>query len=208
MIKFQFIDKLTPYQKFEELDANATISSIADGKIEILDKVYDTYKPSYLTWAKKQFSGVNQDDILDSWHDAVIAFYEQVRSKKLVHIQYSLKTYLFTIGYRSLIKKNKKSLKITENQEIDKHLVGEAINLFFEEEDPMIEQKKILLKAINELPAQSQQILMLRFIDGKSLKDISEMVHYNSLNVLSATISRSLKLLKTKIREKIDVKKP
>lgn len=47
---------------------------------------------------------------------------------------------------------------------------------------------------------------MLRFIDGKSLKDISEIVHYNSLNVLSATISRSLKLLKSKIHDKLEIK--
>jgi len=47
---------------------------------------------------------------------------------------------------------------------------------------------------------------MLRFIDGKALKDISEIVKYNSLNVLSATISRSLKLLKTKIQGKQELK--
>ena len=81
------------------------------------------------------------------------------------------------------------------------------MNLFFEEEDQLIEQKAMLLKAINEMPIQTRQLLMLRFIEGKSLKDISTIFHYNSLNVLSATISRNLKLLKNKIQEKLDLKK-
>ncbi len=205
--KFPPITMLPPKVNFEELDGNTIISLMAQGNMQILDQVYDAYKPAYLNWARRQFSSINQQDLLDSWHDAVIAFYEQVIARKLVSLSCALKTYLFTIGYRSLLRKHKKVKEIIEDTEIDKHFLEASVNLFFEEEDPLLEQKSILLKAINELPAQSQQILMLRFIDGKSLKDISEIVHYNSLNVLSATISRSLKLLKSKIHDKLEIKK-
>lgn len=192
--------------RIEDLDGNAIISLIVQSNMEVLDQVYASYKPAYLNWARQRYPSANQQDIVDSWHDAVIAFYEQVITKKLITLTCELKTYLFTIGYRSLLKKHKKIQEIIEDKEIDKHFLGASIHLFFEEEDPLMEQKKILLKAINELPTQSQQILMLRFIDGKSLKDISEIVKYNSLNVLSATISRSLKLLKTKIQGKKELK--
>ena len=168
--------------------------------MEVLDQVYTTYKPAYLNWARQRFPSTNQQDIVDSWHDSIIAFYEQVISKKLISLTCEIKTYLFTIGYRSLLKKHKKIQKIFDDEEIDKKLIDASLNLFFEEEDPLKEQKEMLLKEINQLPTQSQQILMLRFIEGKSLKDISEIVIYNSLNVLSATISRSLKLLKNKIQ--------
>jgi len=186
--------------QIEDLDGNTIISLIAQGNMEVLDQVYTTYKPAYLNWARQRFPSTNQQDIVDSWHDSIIAFYEQVISKKLVTLSCELRTYLFTIGYRSLLKKHKKIQKIFDDEEIDKKLIDASLNLFFEEEDPLKEQKEMLLKEINQLPTQSQQILMLRFIEGKSLKDISEIVNYNSLNVLSATISRSLKLLKTKIQ--------
>ncbi len=186
--------------QIEDLDGNTIISLIAQGNMEVLDQVYTTYKPAYLNWARQRFPSTNQQDIVDSWHDSIIAFYEQVISKKLVTLSCELRTYLFTIGYRSLLKKHKKIQKIFDDEEIDKKLIDASLNLFFEEEDPLKEQKEMLLKEINQLPTQSQQILMLRFIEGKSLKDISEIVNYNSLNVLSATISRSLKLLKNKIQ--------
>ncbi|MCC7027419.1 MAG: sigma-70 family RNA polymerase sigma factor, partial [Saprospiraceae bacterium] len=56
-----------------------------------------------------------------------------------------------------------------------------------------------------ELPPQSKQVLMLRFIEGKSLKDISQILNYGSLNVLSATISRSLKRLKENIKMNLEL---
>ena len=186
--------------QIEDLDGNTIISLISQGNMEVLDQVYTTYKPAYLNWARQRFPSTNQQDIVDSWHDSIIAFYEQVISKKLISLTCEIKTYLFTIGYRSLLKKHKKIQKIFDDEEIDKKLIDASLNLFFEEEDPLKEQKEMLLKEINQLPTQSQQILMLRFIEGKSLKDISEIVNYNSLNVLSATISRSVKLLKTKIQ--------
>ncbi len=186
--------------QIEDLDGNTIISLISQGNMEVLDQVYTTYKPAYLNWARQRFPSTNQQDIVDSWHDSIIAFYEQVISKKLVTLSCELRTYLFTIGYRSLLKKHKKIQKIFDDEEIDKKLIDASLNLFFEEEDPLKEQREMLLKEINQLPTQSQQILMLRFIEGKSLKDISEIVNYNSLNVLSATISRSLKLLKNKIQ--------
>ena len=186
--------------QIEDLDGNTIISLISQGNMEVLDQVYTTYKPAYLNWARQRFPSTNQQDIVDSWHDSIIAFYEQVISKKLISLTCEIKTYLFTIRYRSLLKKHKKIQKIFDDEEIDKKLIDASLNLFFEEEDPLKEQKEMLLKEINQLPTQSQQILMLRFIEGKSLKDISEIVNYNSLNVLSATISRSLKLLKTKIQ--------
>ena len=186
--------------QIEDLDGNTIISLISQGNMEVLDQVYTTYKPAYLNWARQRFPSTNQQDIVDSWHDSIIAFYEQVISKKLISLTCEIKTYLFTIGYRSLLKKHKKIQKIFDDEEIDKKLIDASLNLFFEEEDPLKEQREMLLKEINQLPTQSQQILMLRFIEGKSLKDISEIVNYNSLNVLSATISRSLKLLKNKIQ--------
>ena len=133
--------------QIEDLDGNTIISLIAQGNMEVLDQVYTTYKPAYLNWARQRFPSTNQQDIVDSWHDSIIAFYEQVISKKLVTLSCELRTYLFTIGYRSLLKKHKKIQKIFDDEEIDKKLIDASLNLFFEEEDPLKEQKEMLLKA-------------------------------------------------------------
>lgn len=81
----------------------------------------------------------------------------------------------------------------------------ESMEYFKATEDLSEERKDLLLNAINELPSQSKQVLMLRFIEGKSLKDISQILNYGSLNVLSATISRSLKRLKENIKMNLEI---
>ena len=191
--------------KTSHLDGNAIIAQLIKSEMSILDKVYDHYKPEYLKWAEKKSPGLNPEDFLDSWHDAIIAFYEQVAANKLKSIQYELKTYLFTIGYRILIRKHKKMQEIIDDEYIDTQMIIESMEYFKATEDLTEERKDLLLNAINELPPQSKQVLMLRFIEGKSLKDISQILNYGSLNVLSATISRSLKRLKENIKMNLEL---
>ncbi len=191
--------------KTSHLDGNAIIAQLIKGEMSILDKVYDHYKPEYLKWAEKKYPGLNPEDFLDSWHDAIIAFYEQVAANKLKSIQYELKTYLFTIGYRILIRKHKKMQEIIDDEYIDTQMIIESMEYFKATEDLTEERKDLLLNAINELPPQSKQVLMLRFIEGKSLKDISQILNYGYLNVLSATISRSLKRLKENIKMNLEL---
>lgn len=188
----------------EKIHGNAAIEALNRGEIQILDQVYIHFKPQYIAWAARQFPGLNSQDILDSWHDTLIAFYEQVNSHKLCSLQYELKTYLFTIGYRVLIKKHKIIQPISPEEAIDEQILLQEMDYFSNENDLLEEQKSLLLNAINELPEQSKRILMLRFIEGKSLKHIAELVNYTSLNAISVSISRSLKRLKESIQQKLE----
>ena len=95
--------------------------------------------------------------------------------------------------------------EIIDDEYIDTQMSIESMEYFTATEDLSEERKDLLLNAINELPPQSKQVLMLRFIEGKSLKDISQILNYGSLNVLSATISRSLKRLKENIKMNLEL---
>ena len=95
--------------------------------------------------------------------------------------------------------------EIIDDEYIDTQMSIESMEYFTATEDLSEERKDLLLNAINELPPQSKQVLMLRFIEGKSLNDISQILNYGSLNVLSATISRSLKRLKENIKMNLEL---
>jgi len=64
---------------FQKINGNTVIEALNRGEIQVLDQVYSYYKPQYIIWAAKQFRGLNDQDILDSWHDTMNAFYEQVQ---------------------------------------------------------------------------------------------------------------------------------
>lgn len=171
--------------------------------MSVLDDIYDTYRNDFLRWAAQKFQSAGRDDLLDAWHDTMIMFYEQVRDHKLTHLTCELKTYLFLIGYRRLLKMHKKGEKIDLVDEIDANkFVDEGINVF-DWDDMEEERRRILKNAVDELPEQSRQILVQRFIEGKSVPEIMEAMGYTSVNAVSVTLSRSLKRLKDTIVERM-----
>src|SRR5687767_5971795 len=138
--------------------ADSLLQSLSQGNMDVLDQLYDSYRDDFIRWASQRFR-VNRDDLIDAWHDTMIMFYEQVRDKKLVHLSCEMKTYLFTIGYRRLLKMHKKNEKTELTDQFDANInIDESINVL-ENEAIMEEQQQILKNAVNALPEKSRQIL-------------------------------------------------
>lgn len=182
--------------------ADNLLASLAQGNMSVLDQLYDQYRNDFLRWASQRFQIKNREDIIDAWHDTMIMFYEQVRDKKLVHLTCEIKTYLFTIGYRRLLKMHKKSEKIDLPGEFDANInIDESINVL--ENEAMTEQQhQMLEKAVKELPEKSRRILIMRYMEGKSIPQIMKEMNYESENAVSVTLSRGLRKLKELITER------
>lgn len=169
----------------------------------VLDQIYDTYRDDFLRWSKSRFQSAGRDDLLDAWHDTMIMFYEQVRDRKLTHLTCELKSLLFLIGYRRLIRMHKAAEKTDLIDELNaNNQIEESINVL-ESEEMDEERRTLLIQAVDELPEQSRRILMLRFVEGKSVSDIMETMGYTSVNAVSVTLSRCLKKLKESIGERM-----
>lgn len=181
---------------------DALLHSLANGNMAILDQLYDQYRNDFLRWAGQKFQVKNRDDLLDAWHDTMIMFYENVRDKKLTHLTCEVKTYLFTIGYRRLLKMHKKSEKFDLVEDFDANInIDESINVL-ENEKMQEEHQHILQEAVKELPEKSRQILILRFMEGKTIPQIMVQMGYESENAVSVTLSRGLRKLKEIITER------
>ena len=182
--------------------ADNLLASLAQGNMSVLDQLYDQYRNDFLRWAAQRFQVKNREDIIDAWHDTMIMFYEQVRDKKLVHLTCEIKTYLFTIGYRRLLKMHKKSEKIDLTGEFDANInIDESINVL--ENEAMTEQQhQMLEEAVKALPEKSRRILIMRYMEGKSVPQIMKEMNYESENAVSVTLSRGLRKLKEFITER------
>lgn len=183
----------------EKSSPDLLLQALAAGDMAVLDQIYDTYRDDFLRWAKSKFTEAGRDDLLDAWHDTMIMLYEQVRDRKLTHLTCELKSYLFLIGNRRLIKMHKKAAKTDLVDEIDANIqIEESINaLEWEEMDDV--RRTLLTQAVDELPEQSKRILIQRYVEGKSIPVIMEAMGYTSVNAVSVTLSRSLKQLKERI---------
>jgi len=187
----------------EKSSPDLLLQALATGDMAVLDQIYDTYRDDFLRWAKSKFPTAGRDDLLDAWHDTMIMFYEQVRDQKLTHLTCELKSYLFLIGNRRLIKMHKKAEKTDLVDEIDANIqIEESINaLEWEEMDDV--RRTLLTQAVDELPEQSKRILIQRYVEGKSIPVIMEAMGYTSVNAVSVTLSRSLRQLKERIGQRM-----
>jgi len=152
----------------EKPNHDLLIQSLSDGDMAVLDQIYDTYRDGFLRWSKSRFQSADRADLLDAWHDTMIMFYEQVRDRKLTHLTW----------YRRLIRMHKVAEKIDLADEVNANIqIDESINTL-ESEEMDNERRTLLIQAVNELPEQSRRILMLRFVEGKSVSDIMETMGY------------------------------
>lgn len=194
-------------EKENKTTANTLLHSLSMGNMAVLDQLYDDHRDDFIRWAGQRFHIQNRDDLIDAWHDTMIMFYENVRDKKLTHLTCEVKTYLFTIGYRRLLKMHNKLKRTDLVEQFDANInIDESINVY-EFEEVMEHQQTILKDAVRELPEKSRQILVMRFMDGKSVPEIMKALGYTSENAVSVTLSRGLKKLKEIISERMDAEK-
>lgn len=168
----------------------------------VLEQLYKAYRNDFMAWVSLKVGGMHRDDLLDAWHDTLIMFYEKVRDKKLTELTCDIKTFLFLIGYRRVLRVREKTAKIDFMEEFDANMyIAERINILFEEDIPS--ERELLLKdAMAQLPEQSREILIQRFIVGKTIPQIMEAMNYTSASAVSVTLSRTLKRLKESISER------
>ncbi|MGB4850354.1 MAG: sigma-70 family RNA polymerase sigma factor [Saprospiraceae bacterium] len=194
-------------EKENRTTADTLLHSLSGGNMAVLDQLYDDYRDDFIRWAGQRFHIQNRDDLIDAWHDTMIMFYENVRDKKLTHLTCEVKTYLFTIGYRRLLKMHDKLKQTDLVDGFDANMnIDESINVY-EYEEVTEQQQTILKDAVKELPEKSRQILVMRFMDGKSVPEIMKALGYTSENAVSVTLSRGLKKLKEIISERMDAEK-
>ncbi|HUN16380.1 MAG TPA: sigma-70 family RNA polymerase sigma factor [Saprospiraceae bacterium] len=186
------------HSKDEEL-----FKGLKSGDMKIYDNLYLLYREDFLRTAKHKFGAIPEADIVDAWQDSVISFFEQISSGKLISLSCTIKSFLYLVGFRYILKTHKKKVK-TDSLESFFH---PSEDLRFVEEMELKrglnEEQELLNIRINELPEQSKRILLLRYVEGKSISEITKEMKYQSENSVSVTLSRTLKKLKELLEKDI-----
>lgn len=166
------------------------------GKMEAFDRIYDLYMDDFLKSAGYKFNSVPQEDLIDAWQDTIISFFEQIRSGRLTNLSCSMKTFLYLLGFRYILKYKKKYIKEVSTDTFEHSEIPEEVFQTFDYVEPAQEERQMMLDAVGQLPSQSRKILMLRYIEGKSIEEIMKTMQYTSVNAVSVTLSRNLKKLR------------
>jgi RNA polymerase sigma factor (sigma-70 family) len=186
-----------------KLDGNALIRSLQQGDSRALDQLYDRYRDEYLAWISKQFRGMDREDFIDAWQETIIAFYDQVMAHRLTELTCDIKTYLFTIGRRYIIKQSAKAKRTDYVDPVEGKFKQVSDSIQFDWDDPDAEKKDLVAEAFKQIGDQCRIILLMRFAEGLAVPVIMEKSGYPNLNTVSATLSRCLRKLKDMIQDKL-----
>ena len=138
--------------------------------MEAFDRIYDLYMDDFLKSAGYKFNSVPQEDLIDAWQDTIISFFEQIRSGRLTNLSCSMKTFLYLLGFRYILKYKKKYIKEVSTDTFEHSEIPEEVFQTFDYVEPAQEERQMMLDAVGQLPSQSRKILMLRYIEGKSIE--------------------------------------
>ena len=175
------------------------ISSVLSGNVNDYEKLVNAYQKSVFNLALKMSE--NEQDALDISQDAFIKAYTSLRDFRG---DSSFSSWIYKLTYNLCIdflrKKQRGTViplsRINENGQEEELEIPDDRYLP-EEELERKELKKAAFDAIDKLPVEHKQILLMREITGMSYKDIADTLYINEGTVKSR-ISRARKAL-TKI---------
>ncbi len=180
-------------------DTLITIEDLKQGSDEALHTVYVANRQKFINFAKRY--NLSNDEVLDVYQDAYIAFYENVMNGKITKFTSSISTYIISIG-KFMIFNALKQKKKTTNDNYDFLLEkndNELIENIEIDATLLSQEQKLLYEHYSNLGKKCIELLDLFYYRGYSIEDILKHTHYNSENVIKSTKSRCLKNLKERI---------
>lgn len=169
------------------------ISLVKAGDISVLANIYKENRTGFLIFAKKY--NLPDEDLIDIYQDAIIALRDNIVMGKVVNLESSIKTYLFSVGKYMIYKKIKEHHTNKTFQE-DIYSVYNHIDYFEYHKDIDNRNQQLVTNCFVKLGEKCQQILKLFYYDGLTLKEIQDYLNYDNYNVIKSQKSRCLRTLK------------
>ncbi len=186
-----------------QLEKNKTqwIEAVKSGDSKALELVYRAYRKPFVNWLTQQTS-CNQDMALDVFQESVLALYKNAKSGRLDDLKSGIKTYLFAIGKRVWLYRNRQHKVKTSAMEIEdlpvKELIVNPSNL-----DSMSERQQLVSQLLSKMRPSCRSILFSFYYENLRLKEVAEKLNYKSVNVVKAMKGRCMEALKKMVYQHI-----
>ncbi|MCY1371621.1 RNA polymerase sigma factor, sigma-70 family [compost metagenome] len=129
----------------------------------------------------------------------MIAFYENVRTGKIVSLKSSINTYLIGIGKYMLYHHLKTKKSMTELDQADEWALGQVTNAYIEQLEDQ-ESGKRWQRAIEMLGEPCSSLLRLFYYEDKEHTEIAAILGYANADVIKSQKYRCMQTLKKIIK--------
>ncbi|MFN8350182.1 MAG: sigma-70 family RNA polymerase sigma factor [Flavobacteriales bacterium] len=141
--------------------------------------LYLKHRRSFLGWAVRTY-GLSEEEALDIYQEATVAFVRNVRSGKLDDLLCEPSTYLFAIGRNLALK----SLRVQRHA--GRTAAMEALDAVAPEHERLEDElhaQHVLAQGMGLLTEKERQVLRLYYFEERSMTDIAQIMGYNNADV-------------------------
>ncbi len=173
----------------------ALFQRIKAGQHDLLETLYTQHRAAFLKYATQQLYA-EEEDAADCFQDAVIVFYKNVVSGKLIELTCSIRTYLFAVGKRIVYKRNQQRRRESPVDLETERNPSDELDLGIYERIEDDHRRTVLLTAISQLGDNCQQILKLFYYHRYPIESIQVALEYSSPGAVRVKKLRCLDQLK------------
>jgi RNA polymerase sigma factor (sigma-70 family) len=181
------------------MSAGLTLAQIRSNPDDSIRQMYRDYRMPFIRWAKG-WTNLQDSDLDDVFQDAIIKFWDNIRTGRLQTLTASLKTYLFGIGRNLLHERNRRWTppSLPDQETLPPDLLG----LDYGAEQQMIqeEERNQMATALNQLGDPCATLLRLTFYERLKSEEIVPIMNYASADVVRQRRSHCLKRLRDLIK--------
>lgn len=165
-----------------------------------IERLYNQYRKEFTTWALKSFK-CTHDEAIEVYQQAMIIFYENVKSGKVENIASNPKTYLFAIGKNKLYEKMRANVRHNSLQED-----GAGYEPEYEEEHYENQEHKLqaVEKALEKLGDPCRHILQQFYYHRASMEDIALAMEYKNAATVKNLKYKCLQRLKSILNDQLN----
>jgi RNA polymerase sigma-70 factor (ECF subfamily) len=152
-----------------ETEDKDLIQKLRDGRQEVLEGIYLTYRIEFFNWAIRKF-GCDIELAKDVYQHAILTLYERVRQGNLTFLTSSVKTYLFSVGKNILLSRLRAEFKKSDENLIEMVSGNFRFELGFDT-NMTLEKVERLLTIVGD-PCRG--ILIAYYYEKQSMSQIAE----------------------------------
>lgn len=179
-----------------ELEKNKTdwLQRVKNGDSKAIADLYRAYRDNFVQWMQET-SNCDEQEALDIFQESVLAVYKNIVAGKLTTFNSSIKWYLFGVGKKIYVTRNRKR-KVDIEHRAELPDIGEMElnpSLSAQEVD---EQELLLTKMLQNLKEPCYSILHLHYYEKQKIGEIARKLGYKNANVVSIQKIRCIKALR------------
>lgn len=183
-------------KKTDKIESGLLLDNLQTEGMSAMRPLYMQYRDEYLAFSMRYSK--NRDIRLQSFHDAIIQFYEALLSGSYDSKKSSMKTFLFNLGKYRLINRLKKEQTVSRHIILDNAQDAGFLTEEAEWENPKTDELKLALANLGE---RCKTLLVHIYYESLPTNTVMQLMGYDSENVLYSSKSRCLKKLKELIQE-------